>query len=105
MSMKLKKNVKKLLADDTTQGTDITGLKTDVGNLKTAVGSKDTDAGSLKKRCADIETAIGSSTSGSETGIHKDIVDINTAIGDDATANTILGRIKALEDAAKGGDS
>ena len=98
MSMKLKKKVKELTGDDATQATQIAALQT-------AVGSKDTDAGSLKKRCADIETAIGSSTSGSETGIHKDIVDINTAIGDDATANTILGRIKALEDAAKGGDS
>jgi hypothetical protein len=84
--MKMKKQVKQLLADDTSQGTDITGLKTDVGNLKTAVGSSDTSAGSLKKRCKDIETAIG----------------------DEDTASSILGRIKALETAANnsgGGDS
>ena len=66
--MKLKKQVKQLLADDTTQGTDISGLKTTVGDsskglvkdtadLKTAVGADDT-AG-LKKRCKDIETEIG----------------------------------------------
>ena len=67
--------------------------------LETAVGSKDTDAGSLKKRCADIETAIGDDTVGSETGIYKDIADILTAIGDEDTAASILGRIKALEDA------
>ena len=86
MSMSLKKSVKKLLGDDATQGTDITGLKTDVGNLKTAVGSSDTSAGSLKKRCKDIEDAIGT----------------------ESTEGTILARIKALENAANtngGGDS
>jgi len=74
--------------------------------LETAVGDKDTDAGSLKKRCKDIETnvtaldtAIGVATSGSETGIHKDIKDINTAIGDasDPAEGTILYRLAELE--------
>ena len=88
MSMSLKKKVKQLTADDTTQGTDITALKTTVGDsskglvkdttdLKTAVGADDTSG--LKKRCKDIETAIG----------------------DEDTAASIFGRIKALEDAAK----
>ena len=94
MSMSLKKKVKQLTADDTTQGTDITSLKTTVGDstkglvkdttdLKTAVGADDT-AG-LKKRCKDLETAIG----------------------DEDTAASILGRIKALENAANtgGGDT
>lgn len=81
------------------EGEDVGALVSKVTALETAVGSKDTDAGSLKKRCADIETDIGVSTSGSETGIHKEIVDINTAIGDESTATSILGRIKALEDA------
>ena len=98
-----------------------TGETADITALKAAVGSKDTDAGSLRKRCADIEADIGVSTSGSETGIHKAIVDIVAAIGDDtsgsetglykaiadlvaaigdeSTADSILGRIKALEDA------
>ena len=94
MSMKLKKNVKKLLADDTTQGTDITSLKTTVGNsssglvkdvtdLKSDVGASDTTAGSLKKRCKTIETAIG----------------------DETTTGTILYRIKQLENANSGGSS
>ena len=89
MSMKLKKQVKQLLADDTTQGTDISGLKTTVGDsskglvkdtadLKTAVGADDT-AG-LKKRCKDIETEIGT----------------------DDTAAIIKGRLYALEHPANG---
>ena len=89
MSMKLKKQVKQLLADDTTQGTDISGLKTTVGDsskglvkdtadLKTAVGADDT-AG-LKKRCKDIETEIGT----------------------DDTAASIKGRLYALEHPANG---
>ena len=73
MSMKLKKIVKQLTADDVTQGTDITGLKTDVGNLKTAVGDN-------------------------SKGLVKKANDLETAIGDEDTAASILGRIKALED-------
>ena len=34
-----------------------------------------------------------------DTEIKEDISDINEAIGDESTANSILGRIKALEDA------
>ena len=56
MSMKMKKQVKQLLADDTSQGTDITGLKTDVGNLKTAVGDEDT-SGTILYRIKALETA------------------------------------------------
>ena len=77
MSMKLKKQVKQLLADDTSQGTDITGLKTDVGNLKTAVGDN-------------------------SKGLVKKANDIETAIGDDETANSIKGRLYALEHPATG---
>lgn len=33
------------------------------------------------------------------SGIEDDIQDIQDAIGDESTANSILGRIKALEDA------
>ena len=86
MSMKLKKQVKQLLADDTSQGTDITSLKTTVGDsskglvkdmsdAKAAIGTDDTTDGSLKKRCKAIETEIGS----------------------DDTAASIKGRLYALE--------
>ena len=77
MSMKMKKQVKQLLADDTSQGTDITGLKTDVGNLKTAVGD---NSKGLVKKANDIETEIG---------------------GDDTPAS-IKGRLYALEHPANG---
>ena len=83
MSMSLKKKVKQLTADDASQGTDISGLKTDVGTLKTTVGK-----------------ASGQGAG----GIAKDVSDMKTAIGDEDTAASILGRIKALEDAAKTGE-
>ena len=49
MSMKLKKKVRELTADDISQGADITALKTAVGDNK----------GGLVKDVADIEAAIG----------------------------------------------
>jgi len=79
MSMKIKKQIKQLLADDTSQGTDITGLKTDVGDLKTAVGDN-------------------------SKGLVKKANDLETAIGDEDTPASILGRIKALEDAQPSGE-
>ena len=85
----------KVKALDTASGGD----ESDIAAIKAAIGTDDTTAGGLKKRCADIETAIGASTSGSETGLHKDIKDINTAIGDpaDPAEGTILARLAALE--------
>lgn len=56
------------------EGADITALETAVGALETAVGD-------------------------AEAGLVKDVADIETAIGDESTAGTILARIKALEDA------
>lgn len=76
MSMKIKKMVREGVGTDSTQTTKIAALES-------AIGASDTTAGSLKKRCKDLETAIG----------------------DESTAASILGRIKALEDAASGGDS
>ena len=118
MSMKLKKIVKNLTADDISQGTDITALKNTVGDsgkglvkdmtdAKAAIGTDDTTAGGLKKRCKTIETAIGDNTTGDETGIYKDIADLVAAIGDENTSGTILYRIKVLETTANsgGGDS
>lgn len=87
MSMKLKKNVKKLLADDTTQGTDITALKTTVGD----------NTKGLVKDTADLKTAVGDNSS----GLVKKANDLETAIGDETTSGTILYRIKQLE--SKGG--
>ena len=55
------------------------------------------DIGTLQTDVTALKSAVGSSTSGSESGIYKDIKDINTAIGDDDTAASICGRIKALE--------
>ena len=70
MSMKLKKKVKELTGDDATQASQITALQTAVGDdksglvkdmtdAKAAIGASDSTAGSLKKRCKDIEDAIG----------------------------------------------
>ena len=61
------------IGDDTTANTILKRLK----DVEASIGADDTTAGSLKKRCKDIETAIG----------------------DEDTATSILGRIKALEDA------
>ena len=70
---------------DTSQSTDISGLKTDVGTLKTTVGK-----------------ASGQGAG----GIAKDVADMKTAIGDEDTAASILGRLKALETTVNtGGDS
>ena len=62
------------IGDDTTANTILKRLK----DVEASIGADDTTAGSLKKRCKDIETAIG----------------------DESTASSILGRIKALEDAS-----
>lgn len=62
------------IGDDTTANTILKRLK----DVEASIGADDTTAGSLKKRCKDLETAIG----------------------DEDTATSILGRIKALEDAS-----
>ena len=56
------------------EGADITALETAVGALETAVGD-------------------------AEAGLVKDVADLETAVGDESTPASILGRIKALEDA------
>ena len=86
MSMKLKKMIRDGATTDSSQSTDISGLKTDVGTLKTTVGK-----------------ASGQGAG----GIAKDVSDMKTAIGDEDTPASILGRIKALETTVNtgGGDS
>ena len=98
MSMKLKKIVRESVGTDTSQSTDITSIKTaigkasgqgaggilkDVADLKSDIGASDSTNGSLKKRCKQIENAIG----------------------DESTEGTILYRIKALETAAQASNS
>ena len=78
MSMKLKKKVRELTADDASQGADITTLKSDVSGLKTSVGDE-------------------------SKGLVKQANDLEAAIGDESTEGTILARIKALEDAQPSG--
>ena len=57
--------------------------------------SEGADVGKLSDAVDDLETAVGDS----DSGLVKDVADIKTAIGDESTAASILGRIKALEDA------
>ena len=76
--------------------TDATGSDTrfasDILALKNAVG--DASSG-LVKKANDLETTVGDSSS----GLVKKANDLETTIGDEETANSILGRIKTLEDA------
>ena len=48
---------------------------------------------------ADI-SALEETVGDTDSGLVKDVADIQTAIGDESTAASILGRIKALEDAS-----
>ena len=61
--------------------------------------SEGADVGALVTKVTALETAVGDDAAGEETGIYKDIADLVAAIGDESTAASILGRIKALEDA------
>ena len=76
------------------------GETTDINAIKSAIGKSTSGSETgFYKDIKDINTAIGVATSGSETGIHKDIVDINTVIGDasDPAEGTILYRLAELE--------
>ena len=48
---------------------------------------------------ADI-TALKTAVGDDDSGLVKDVADIQDAIGDETDATSILGRIKALEDAS-----
>ena len=48
--------------------------------------------------CTDI-TALKTTVGDSTSGLVKDVADIEDAIGSESDATSILGRIKALEDA------
>lgn len=49
----------------------------------------------LEEKVDALKIAVGDA----DSGLVKGVTDINTEIGDDYTANTIKGRIRALEDA------
>ena len=59
----------------------------------------DTASGGDESDIASIKEAIGKASGQGAGGILKDVKDIQDAIGDEDTAASILGRIKALEDA------
>lgn len=57
-----------------------------------------------KERLYKVLEDLDSATGGDATDIsalEESVSDLETAIGDESTANSILGRIKALEDASK----
>ncbi len=88
--MKLKKKVKELTGDDATQATQIAALETAIG--KSTSGSET----GFYKDIKDIKGDIGASDS---AGLKKRCKDIETAIGDasDPAEGTILARLYALE--------
>ena len=64
--------------------------------LRVAVGNIDgVDTSDIESAIDDLETTIGDNTA----GLVKSVNDLETLVGDESTANSILGRIKALEDA------
>ena len=65
------------------------------------VKALDTASGGDESDIASIKEAIGKASGQGAGGILKDVKDIQDAIGDEDTAASILGRIKALEDAIK----
>lgn len=63
--------------------------------LKDVESGEGADITALETAVEALETAVGDA----ESGLVKDVADIETAIGDASTPASILGRIKALEDA------
>ena len=61
--------------------------------LKNAESGEGADITALETAVEALETAVGDA----ETGLVKDVADIEAAIGDESTEGTILARIKALE--------
>lgn len=93
-----------VLEDMDTRITSATGSDTSLGEkitaLETVVGKASGDgAGGIAKDVSDLKTAVGEATGDDAGGIAKDVADLITAIGDESTENSILARIKALEDA------
>lgn len=78
-----------------------------IDDINTLIGNPtNPGAGTILKRIGTAETDVGTlktTVGDADGGLVKSVAGINTAIGDEETANTILYRIKALEDAANGG--
>lgn len=74
------------------EDTDVSTLENAIDTLETTVGGS---TSGLVKDVTTLKTTVG----GADSGLVKGVSDITTAIGDEETANTILYRIKALEDA------
>lgn len=63
--------------------------------LKNAESGEGADITALELAVGALETAVGDA----DSGLVKDVADIETDIGDESTKGSILYRIKALEDA------
>jgi len=89
-----KKRLYQVLVDlDTATG----GESVDISAIKEAIGKASGEgAGGILKDVADLKTDVGASDS---AGLKKRCKDLEDAIGDADTEGTILARIKALEDA------
>ena len=79
------------IGDDTTANTILKRLK----DVETTVGNS---SSGLVKTVGDHTTAIGKASGEGAGGILKDVADIKSAIGDEYTAASILGRIKIIEE-------
>lgn len=64
-------------------------------DLDSATGGDSADIDNLETDVATIKEAIGDDTG----GLIKDVADVQDVIGDESDATSILGRLKALEDA------
>lgn len=64
-------------------------------DLDAANGGESEDIEDLESDVANIKEAIGDETG----GLIKDVADVQDVIGDESDATSILGRLKALEDA------
>lgn len=76
---------------------------TELGAYIETIEAKGYDDTEIKEEISALETAIGDAESGLTKSVNDNasaIGDLEDAIGDEETADSILGRIKALEDAS-----
>lgn len=92
---------------DTGFASDILALKNAVGDASSGLVKKANDlettvgdaSSGLVKKANDLETTVGSLSNYDDTVLAGKVTALETTIGDEETANSILARIKALEDA------
>lgn len=96
--------LKTLESGEIAEGVDIAALKDTVGNstkgLVKAVNDLTSTVGDSESGLVEDVTALETAVGDNSSGLVKGVADINATIGDEETADTILYRIKALEDAA-----